>query len=216
MVRVLSDEALAEEIRRGVWRRPARFTWAQHRAADAGRLSQPNGWPGANALTRGARHGIMGPSRDGWTGGDSMSVMPVLERPVTEWDWRQRLIEIIMAVPEPPAKPKMTYEEFLAWADEDTLAEWVDGEVVMASPASDRHQDLVGFLESTLRPYVESHGAGIVRQRAISGQTGAGARAGFAVFSPGASGSAEAELRGWPTRSGGRDHFSRKRHPRPG
>jgi ABC-type polysaccharide/polyol phosphate transport system ATPase subunit len=24
----------------------------------------------------------------------------------------------------------MTYEEFLAWADEDTLAEWVDGEVV--------------------------------------------------------------------------------------
>ncbi|HDN80831.1 MAG TPA: Uma2 family endonuclease, partial [Chloroflexi bacterium] len=29
----------------------------------------------------------------------------------------------------------MTYEEFLDWADEDTLAEWVDGEVVMYSPA---------------------------------------------------------------------------------
>jgi hypothetical protein len=25
----------------------------------------------------------------------------------------------------------MTYEEFLAWADEDTRAEWVDGEVVV-------------------------------------------------------------------------------------
>ena len=92
-----------------------------------------------------------------------MSAMPVPERPVAKWDWRQRLIEVIMAAPEPPAKPKMTYEEFLAWADEDTLAEWVGGEVVMASPASDRHQDLTGFLESTLRPYVESHGAGIVR-----------------------------------------------------
>ncbi len=31
---------------------------------------------------------------------------------------------------------RMTYEEFLAWADEDTLAEWVEGEVIMTSPAS--------------------------------------------------------------------------------
>lgn len=26
--------------------------------------------------------------------------------------------------------PKMTYDEFLTWADEDTLAEWVDGEII--------------------------------------------------------------------------------------
>jgi Uma2 family endonuclease len=57
----------------------------------------------------------------------------------------------------------MSYEEFLAWADEDTLAEWVDGEVVMYSPASDEHQNLVGFLEALLRLYVEERDLGIVR-----------------------------------------------------
>ena len=58
---------------------------------------------------------------------------------------------------------KMTYDEFLDWCDEDTLAEWVDGEVVMTSPASNRHQDISGFLESVLRSFVETHQMGIVR-----------------------------------------------------
>ena len=35
---------------------------------------------------------------------------------------------------------EMTYQEFLNWADEDTLAEWVNGKVIMTSPASLRHQ----------------------------------------------------------------------------
>jgi len=60
-------------------------------------------------------------------------------------------------------RPRMTYEEFLAWADEDTLAEWVDGEVVMTSPANDRHQDISGFLESVLRAFVEARRLGIIR-----------------------------------------------------
>jgi hypothetical protein len=42
------------------------------------------------------------------------------------------------------------YKEFLEWADEDTLAEWVDGEVEMRSPASRRHQALVGFLSGVM------------------------------------------------------------------
>jgi len=58
---------------------------------------------------------------------------------------------------------KMTYEEFLDWADEDTLAEWVDGEVVMYSPASDRHQDLARFLTTVLGIYVETYDLGVVR-----------------------------------------------------
>jgi len=87
--------------------------------------------------------------------------MPVPERPVVEWDWRQRLIEVIMAAPEPPAKPKMTYEEFLAWADEDTLAEWVDGEVVMSSPASSRHQEIVGFLSTVIGMFVRQRELGV-------------------------------------------------------
>ena len=50
-----------------------------------------------------------------------------------------------------PPPGKMTYEEFLDWCDEDTLAEWVDGEVIMTSPASLPHQDLGDFLTAVLR-----------------------------------------------------------------
>ncbi|MCP5098074.1 MAG: hypothetical protein GY943_21210, partial [Chloroflexi bacterium] len=39
-----------------------------------------------------------------------------------------------------------TFEAFLAWVDEDTSAEWDGGEVVFMSPASTRHQLIVGFL----------------------------------------------------------------------
>jgi Uma2 family endonuclease len=56
----------------------------------------------------------------------------------------------------------MTYEEFLAWCDEGTWAEWVDGEVVMVSPASLPHQDIKSFLLVMLRAYVERHGLGQV------------------------------------------------------
>ena len=75
-------------------------------------------------------------------------------------DLRSRLLEVLVA----PASPrKMTYDEFLAWANEDTLAEWVDGEVVMYSPASNRHQDLARFLTSVLGIYVETHSLGVIR-----------------------------------------------------
>ena len=55
------------------------------------------------------------------------------------------------ATPSPP--PRMTYEEFLDWLDEDTFAEWVDGEVVFMSPATFGHQDLVIFLSALLRHF---------------------------------------------------------------
>jgi Uma2 family endonuclease len=57
------------------------------------------------------------------------------------------------AAEQPHTLPRMTYEQFLEWAEEDTLAEWVNGEVVMTSPASDRHQDLVYFLVPLLQKY---------------------------------------------------------------
>jgi Uma2 family endonuclease len=62
----------------------------------------------------------------------------------------------------PPPGP-VTFEEFLAWCDEDTHAEWVDGEIIMMSPASDHHQDLAEFLITILRLYNESQQAGWVR-----------------------------------------------------
>ena len=57
---------------------------------------------------------------------------------------------------------KVSYEEFLAWADEDTLAEWVDGEIEMYSPASRRHQELVDFLVQVMGIFVQARSLGLV------------------------------------------------------
>lgn len=62
--------------------------------------------------------------------------------------------------PVTPTPPRMTYEEFLEWADEDTWAEWVDGEVIVMSPASKSHQKLVKFLIMILGAFIEAHDLG--------------------------------------------------------
>src|SRR5438128_1649982 len=56
-----------------------------------------------------------------------------------------------------PPLGTMSYEEFLDWCDEDTLAEWVRGRVIMTSPASLRHQELLGFLLIVLHFWVRAH-----------------------------------------------------------
>ncbi len=61
------------------------------------------------------------------------------------------------------APPYLSYEQFLDWADEDTLAEWVDGRVEMTSPASNKHQIISGVLDNILWQYVEFKDLGIVR-----------------------------------------------------
>jgi len=68
-----------------------------------------------------------------------------------------------VATPVVPNGGRMTFEEFLAWADEDTNAEWVDGEVIFMSPASDPHQDLADFLVTLVRLWVEARQSGWVR-----------------------------------------------------
>jgi len=73
-------------------------------------------------------------------------------------DLRRRVIEMLLE----PERRKMTYEEFLAWADEDTLAEWVNGKVVMNSPASRQHQGIMDFLVKVIGIYVEAHDLGTV------------------------------------------------------
>jgi Uma2 family endonuclease len=47
----------------------------------------------------------------------------------------------------------MTYEEFLAWVDEDTHAEWVDGEVFVFMPVKWNHVEIVAFLFHLLGYY---------------------------------------------------------------
>lgn len=52
-----------------------------------------------------------------------------------------------------PARLKMTWEEFLDWLDEDTWAEYVDGEVIVHSPASTLHQLVRKFLMFLIDAY---------------------------------------------------------------
>ena len=59
------------------------------------------------------------------------------------------------------ALPHMTFDEFLEWADEDTFAEWVDGEVTLMTTTS-AHQIITGFLYRILTEFVEARGLGIV------------------------------------------------------
>jgi Uma2 family endonuclease len=58
------------------------------------------------------------------------------------------------------AKKKISYEEFLDLCDEDTLAEWVNGVIIMTSPASMKHQEIGFFLKYILYSYVEFHKLG--------------------------------------------------------
>jgi Uma2 family endonuclease len=71
------------------------------------------------------------------------------------------LQERLRQVLNTPAE-RLTYEEFLdQYAD--LHAEWEQGKVIFMSPASDKHQDLVGFLSAILRIFVESRQLGWVR-----------------------------------------------------
>jgi Uma2 family endonuclease len=55
---------------------------------------------------------------------------------------------------------RMTEEEFVAWCDEDTRAEWVKGEVVMMTPANVEHTDLSDWLVALLRVFVDERQLG--------------------------------------------------------
>jgi Uma2 family endonuclease len=59
-----------------------------------------------------------------------------------------------------PPSQRMTEEQFVQWCDEDTRAEWVDGEVIMMSPVNYEHADLQTWLAAVLRMYVEHRDLG--------------------------------------------------------
>jgi Uma2 family endonuclease len=63
--------------------------------------------------------------------------------------------------PVTPTPPRMTYEEFLEWAD-GIRAEWVDGEVTVMSPVSFTHQYVAEFLAASLRVFAEENNLGQV------------------------------------------------------
>ncbi len=57
---------------------------------------------------------------------------------------------------------KLSYAEFLDWADEDTLAEWEDGEVILTSPASLKHQNILLLLGNVLGGFVAWQNLGLI------------------------------------------------------
>ena len=67
---------------------------------------------------------------------------------------------------EPPflvIKPCPSEDEFYRLAGEDTDWEYLDGRIVMHSPASERHEDLFRFLLTLLSYYLDSAGGATVR-----------------------------------------------------
>jgi Uma2 family endonuclease len=55
---------------------------------------------------------------------------------------------------------RMTEQEYLDWADEDTRAEWVNGEVTLMSPDNVVHTRVGGFLYVLLHEFVSEHPTG--------------------------------------------------------
>ena len=66
--------------------------------------------------------------------------------------------------PVPPPEGKLTEEEFFAWCRgfDKIRAEWVDGDTIIMSPVSIRHDDLQGFLKTILRLFVRRNDLGKV------------------------------------------------------
>lgn len=67
---------------------------------------------------------------------------------------------------EPPyliVKPFVSEEVFYRDAGEDSDWEYLDGRLLMHSPASDRHEDLFSFLMTLVRGYLDGRRLGVVR-----------------------------------------------------
>lgn len=78
---------------------------------------------------------------------------------------------------ENPLRPlprgKISYEQFLEWLDDQTWAEWVDGEVQLMSPVSLEHDNVHVFLVALLHFYVSTHRLGEVHSEPFQMKTGA-------------------------------------------
>ncbi len=57
---------------------------------------------------------------------------------------------------------RLTWEEYLHFGEENTLAEWIDGRVIVLFSGSTKHQEIVGFLQTVLGLFSETHHLGRV------------------------------------------------------
>lgn len=58
---------------------------------------------------------------------------------------------------------RMGYDDYLQLTGEGLHAEWVNGEVIIFVPPTDRHQDLLRFLVKLIDTFVELFGLGVTR-----------------------------------------------------
>ena len=72
-------------------------------------------------------------------------------------------IKLSVAPPFLLIKPFVTEEEFYRDATEDSNWEYLDGRLVMHSPASNRHEDCFRFLITLLSAYLDERGGAVVR-----------------------------------------------------
>ncbi|MGC8784097.1 MAG: Uma2 family endonuclease [Armatimonadota bacterium] len=81
--------------------------------------------------------------------------------------------QTLLSSARPLPAGKISYEQFLEWLDEDTWAEWVDGEVELMSPVSRQHSSVLVFLISLLRIYISAKGLGELFSEPFQMKTGA-------------------------------------------
>ena len=72
-------------------------------------------------------------------------------------------IKLTVTPPFLLVKPFVTEEEFYRDATEDSNWEYLDGRLVMHSPASNRHEDCFRFLITLLSAYLDERGGAVVR-----------------------------------------------------
>lgn len=95
---------------------------------------------------------------------DATEIVAELERLLPDWidmePARWQRVEYALRAAEGNGPVFPTFESFIEWVDEDTSAEWVEGEVYFMSPSSLRHQLIAGFLYKMIGAYVEHHQLG--------------------------------------------------------
>lgn len=55
---------------------------------------------------------------------------------------------------------RMSWEEYLQFGEENTLAEWIDGEVFIYSSNTAKHQQILGFLNRVIGLFIEINDSG--------------------------------------------------------
>lgn len=55
---------------------------------------------------------------------------------------------------------RLTWEEYLRFGEENTLAEWIDGRVIVYFSGTTKHQQIIGYLNCIVGFYVEKHNLG--------------------------------------------------------